>query len=118
MRWLAVTITFLTATAALVGGVYVRDRVGNPPLPHQQSVAHTEAEALLAGIAGSHCQPCGVAVLSNPHHGHWLARITTKRSVQCVDINLQAFTWEPGRGFTGVTSISCAKARSDAILRN
>ncbi|MGH2895129.1 MAG: hypothetical protein ACRDPM_17940 [Solirubrobacteraceae bacterium] len=118
MRWLAVTIVFLAGTAALLGGVYTRDRVGNPPLPHQESVAHNEAAAVLAAIAGSDCQPCGVALLSQPRHGHWLARIATKESVQCVDINLQAFTWEQGHGFSGVTAVSCARAQSDASLPN
>jgi hypothetical protein len=117
MRWLAVTVAFLAAIAGLVGGIYMRDRVGNLPLPHQRSVAHTEAEAILASIAGSRCQPCGVSLLSQPRRGHWLARISTKQSTQCVDISLLAFTWKRDRGFTGVTSVSCA-GRSGTTASN
>jgi hypothetical protein len=115
MRWLAVTVVFVAASAALVAGIYLRDRVAHPALPHQQSVAYTEAQALLAALAGSHCRPCGVSLLSQPRHGHWLAQIRTKQSVQCVDIDLTAFTWDHGHGFSGVTSVSCARARPSSV---
>lgn len=111
MRWLAVTAAFLAASAALVAGIYLRDRVADPKLPGQRSLAHHEAVAVLESLAGSHCAPCGVALLSKPRAGHWVARITTPQSVQCIDINLTTFTWDRGRGFSGITAVSCTRAQ-------
>ncbi len=118
MRWLGLTVAFLAATVALLAGIYLRDRVAHPPLPHQQSVAQREAEAVLASLAGSHCQPCGVALLRQSRHGHWLAQITIKQSVQCININVENFTWDAEHGFSGVTSVSCATARAGTTVSN
>jgi hypothetical protein len=112
MRWLAVTLVLLGASAALVAGIYVRDR-GATWLPPARTAADFDARVVLAEVAGPGCgRRCSYELLANPRPDHWLAQIVDRSHTRCVDINLRTFRTSDVSGLSGVTVIDCGSART------
>ena len=107
MRWLAATLALLVASAALVVGIYLRDRNSSWQLPPRQA-AQVDAEKVLNFIAGPGCgSACSYRVVAHPRADHWLAVIVDRSRPHCVDINVQTFALSAERGMSGMERISC-----------
>ncbi len=107
MRWLAATLALLTASAALVVGIYLRDRSTAWRLPPRQA-AQVDALKVLNFIAGPGCgSACSYRVVAHPRPDHWLALIVDRSRPHCVDINVQTFAISAERGMSGMERISC-----------
>lgn len=108
MRWLAATLALLTASAALVVGIYLRDRSTSWRLPPRQA-AQVDALKVLNFIAGPGCgRTCSSRVVAHPRPDHWWALIVDRSRPHCVDINVQTFSISPERGMSGMERISCS----------
>ena len=107
MRWLAVTVALLVASAGLVLGIYVRDRDTSwRPAPH--AAADFDARMVMTYVAGPDCgKRCSYELLGNPQTNHWLARIVDRSRAQCVDIDLLSFATSEAHGVSGVTPVAC-----------
>jgi hypothetical protein len=107
MRWLAVTVALLTASAALVAGIFLRDRSTSWRLPPPRAAA-ADAQMVLTWIAGPYCgNRCSYRLLAHPRTDHWLALIVDRSRPQCVDINLDTFDISDPHGVAGLTSVRC-----------
>jgi hypothetical protein len=108
MRWLAVTLVLLVASAALVAGIYLRDRdTATSWLPAQRPAARADALSVAANLGGTCPQRCHVRILSHPRPYHWVAWIHIPRATECVDIDLLTFATVPQRGLSGIAAVSC-----------
>jgi hypothetical protein len=109
MRWLAATLALLAAGAALVAGIYLRDRSSAWRLPPRQA-AQVDAQKVLMFIAGPGCgSRCSYRVVSHPRPDHWLALIVDRSRPHCVDINVQTFAISAEQGMSGMERIDCAQ---------
>jgi len=107
MRWLAVTLALLTASAALVAGIFLRDRSTSWRLPPPREAA-ADARMVLNYIAGPQCgNRCSFRLLAHPRSGHWLALIVDRSRPQCVDINVETFDISAPHGVAGIESVGC-----------
>ncbi|HEX3691132.1 MAG TPA: hypothetical protein VHV28_15640 [Solirubrobacteraceae bacterium] len=107
MKWLAATLALLAASAALVGGIFLRDRSSSWRLPPRQA-AQVDALKVLNFIAGPGCgSRCSYRVVSHPRPDHWLALIVDRSRPHCVDINVQTFAISPQNGMSGMQRIGC-----------
>jgi hypothetical protein len=107
MRWLAVTVALLTASAALVVGIFLRDRSASWRLPPRRAAA-VDARMIMTYIAGPQCgKRCSYRVLAHPRSDHWLALIVDRSRPHCVDINVKSFDISALHGAAGVESVSC-----------
>jgi hypothetical protein len=106
MKWLALTVGLLCASAALVAGIYLRDRDPSNWLPPPRTAASLDAQTILLA---THCPAgiCSYRLVSNPRPNHWVVRIQNESTTQCFDIDLAAFDVAATRGFTGVTQVGC-----------
>ena len=113
MRWLAVTVALLTASAVLAAGIYLRDRDTAWRLPPQRA-AEADARSMLVYIAGPYCgKRCSYRILGHPQVDHWVARIVNRsHPPRCVDIDIQKFDVRPAHGVSGIELISCGGAAS------
>jgi hypothetical protein len=104
MRWLAATVGLLAASAALVAGVYLRDR--DPHwLPPQRKIATYDARTMLLQM---HCgHRCSYALVGNPRPYHWVARIDNGVGVECYDIDVISFDTSTSHGVSGVATVRC-----------
>ena len=111
MKWLAVTAALLTASAALVAGIFLRDR--DPSWrPPPRMAANFDAQRVLTYMAGPDCgRRCSYALLANPRDGHWLARIVDRSRAECVDIDLDKFEINASHGVAGIALIDCDSVR-------
>jgi len=109
MRWLAVTVALLSASAALVAGIYLRDRDPSGWLPPPRVAARQDAETILLEIACPRAI-CSYRLVGNPRPGHWVASLFTGAGTVCFDIDLVAFDVDASRGFTGATRVPCRPA--------
>jgi hypothetical protein len=110
VRWLAVTAVLLTASAALVAGIFLRDRDASWRPPPRMA-ADYDAGRVLTYVAGPDCgRRCSYRLLANPRDGHWLARIVDRSRTECVDINLDKFDINQSQGIAGIALINCASA--------
>ena len=109
MRWLAVTVALLCASAALVAGIYLRDRDPSGWLPPPRVAAGQDAETILLEIACPRAI-CSYRLVGNPRPDHWVASLFTGAGTVCFDIDLVAFDVNASRGFTGATPVSCHAA--------
>jgi hypothetical protein len=107
MRWLAVTIALLGASAALVGGIYLRDRDPSTWLPPGPTAAHHDAMAIAAAMGGTCPQECVVKQLGHPRTYHFTERIQVPATTTCVDINIVTFGTDDSHGISGVTTLRC-----------
>lgn len=109
MRWLAATLALLTASAALVVGIYLRDRSTSWRLPPRQA-AQADAHMMLLNIAGPYCGArCSYRMIGHPQADHWVARIVDRsHPPRCVDINIQKFDVSSEHGVSGIKLVSCA----------
>jgi hypothetical protein len=108
VRWLAVTLALLGASAVLVAGIYLRDRDPSNWLPAPRTAASSDAGAVMAGLGGPDCgRRCSFRLLGNPKPDHWLAQIVDRARTECVDINLRAFGASDTNGLSGVALIDC-----------
>lgn len=108
MRWLAVTLALLSASAALVLGIYLRDR-GSAWRPPQRTAADFDARTVLNYVAGPTCgKRCSYELLAHPRTNHWLARVVDRSRAECVDIDLMKFATTATRGILGIEVIDCA----------
>lgn len=112
MKWLAVTVALLGASAALVGGMYVRDRDPSGWLPPGPTIARHDAMSIAAAIGGTCPRDCTVKLLAHPRTDHWTERIEIPAATECVDINVRTFDTNEVRGISGVTKVSC-----DAVVQ-
>jgi hypothetical protein len=111
MRWLAVTVALLAASLGLVAGIYLRDRDPSPWMPPQRSLAQSEAATVLASLSGPDCgRHCGAQLVTTPRPGHWVFRITARQTIECVDINVDAFSFSRGQDLSGVKAVRCPAA--------
>jgi hypothetical protein len=116
MRWLAATLLLLVASVGLVAGIYLRDRA-TPWLPPPQSVAHTDADAVLAALSGGDCHlGCAVQLLVAPRPRHWVARIEVRSTTECFDIDVEAFSFNRARGLSGVKRVGCPHTSSTTTV--
>jgi hypothetical protein len=107
MRWLAVTLALLSASAVLVGGIYLRDRDTAWRLPPHRA-ADFDARMVLTYVAGPDCgRRCSYKLLANPGKNHWLARIVDRSRAECVDIDVDRFGISESHGIAGITMINC-----------
>lgn len=106
MRWLAVTVALLAASAGLIAGIYLRDRDVNW-LPPERSAAYSDAMALAAHIGGTCPRDCAVTLLGHPRPDHWTERIGIRTATQCFDIDVRTFATEDVHGLSGVTRVGC-----------
>ena len=105
MRWLAVTVVLLIASAALTAWIYFRDRAPSHWLPPQRRAANSDVRTMLLQMrCGGQCT---YRLVGHPRADHWVARIDTGTTIQCFDINLLAFDTSQARGVSGVASVSC-----------
>jgi hypothetical protein len=105
MRWLAATLGLLAASAALVGGVYLRDR--DPHwLPPQRKVASYDAKTMLLAMRCGH--RCSYTLVGNPRPYHWVARVDNGVGIECFDIDVISFDTTGSRGASGVATVHCA----------
>lgn len=111
MRWLAATVTLLGASAALIVGIYLRDRDPGHWLPPQRQVAHSDAMAIAAAIGGTCPRDCAVKLLGHPRRDHWTEKITIPTATRCVDINVMTFATDETHGVAGVTMVRCGTRR-------
>jgi hypothetical protein len=109
VRWLAVTVALLCASAALVAGVFFRDRVPSSWLPPPRTAATLDVKTILLA---THCPKavCSYKLVGNPRPDHWVASIFNGAATHCFDINLSAFDVTSRRGVTGVTLVNCSSA--------
>ena len=116
MRWLAVTLVLLSASAALVAGVYLRDRDLSGWLPPPRVAASQDAETILLAI---HCPRaiCSYRLVGNPRPDHWVASLFTGARTVCFDINLLAFDVTATRPFSGATPVPCRAAGLGGVRR-
>ena len=107
MRWLAVTGVLLGACAALIAGIYLRDR--DPSWrPPPRMAANFDAHMILTYMAGPDCgHRCSYKLLANPRDNHWLARLVDRSRTRCVDINLMKFGMDQSYGIAGFAMINC-----------
>jgi hypothetical protein len=113
MKWLALTLCLLGASAGLVAWVYLRDRdPASWRVPESQFVRADAAVALRA-LGGSECgSRCAVAELLGPTQPHrWLVRLTVRGRVQCVQIDPATFGASLQHGLAGVRASRCAPRR-------
>ena len=107
MRWLVVTMVLLGASAALVAGIYARDREPARWLPPQRKAANSDVKTMLLQM---HCGgQCTYRLVDNPQADHWVARINTGTKIQCFDINLLTFDTGQAHGVSGVSAVQCAR---------
>jgi hypothetical protein len=108
MRWLAVTAVLLGASAALIAGIYLRDRDASSWRPPPRTAADFDARTILTYVAGPDCgHRCSYKLVANPRDNHWLARIVDRSRTECVDINLNKFGIDASHGIAGIALISC-----------
>jgi hypothetical protein len=110
MKWLAVTLACLAASAVLVGGIYLRDRDPSRWLPPGPTVARHDALAIAAAIGGTCPRECRVKLLGHRGADHWTERIEIPRVVVCVDVNVRTFATDDSHGLSGVTKVRCEVA--------
>jgi hypothetical protein len=110
VRWLAATLALLVASAALVLGVYLRDRDPANWLPPQRVAAAQDAVTIMRVIA---CPSaiCSYRLVGNPRPNHWLARVSIGPMRVCFDIDLLAFDVTAAHGFTGARAVRCSIAQ-------
>jgi hypothetical protein len=107
MRWLVVTVALLCASAALVAGIYLRDRDASWQPPQRDRAAY-DARMVMALVAGPDCgKRCSYTLLANPRDSHWLARIVDRSRTECVDIDVLKFDTSRAHGISGVTAVGC-----------
>ena len=109
MRWLAATVVLLLASAALVAGIFLRDRdtAWQPP---PRAAANFDARWVMTYVAGPTCGArCSYEVLANPRGNHWLARIVDRSRATCVDIDVDRFDVSGARGIAGIRVVNCGK---------
>jgi hypothetical protein len=111
MRWLAATVALLCASAALVAGIFLRDRDPSSWLPPPRTAATLDVKTILLA---THCPAgvCSYRLVSNPRPNHWVASIFNGTSTHCFDINLRSFDVTETRGVTGATLVGCDRARA------
>jgi hypothetical protein len=110
MRWLAATVTLLTASVALAGGVYLRDRDPGAWRPPEATLARSYARTLLAALGGTGCTHgvCGVMSLTRTSPSRWLAAIEVHSRTRCFEIDLDRFAVTETHGVEGIAAVSCA----------
>jgi hypothetical protein len=106
MRWLTVTVALLGASAALVAGIYLRDRDPSGWLPPPRVAASQDAETILLVIACPRAI-CSYRLVGSPRPGHWVASLFTGAGTVCFDIDLVAFDVNASHGFTGAIPVRC-----------
>jgi hypothetical protein len=113
MRWLAATMGLLAAGAALVLGIYLRDR--NPHwLPPQRTAAAYDAHTMLDQM---HCgHRCSYVLVDNPRPYHWVARVDYGKAIACYDIDIISFDTSTSHGVSGVSTVRCG-SRSETAGR-
>jgi hypothetical protein len=100
-------VGLLAASAALVVGVYLRDR--DPHwLPPQRKVAAYDAKTMLLQMGCGH--RCSYTLVGNPQPFHWVARIDDGVGIECYDIDVVSFDTSTSRGVSGVTTVHCGTA--------
>lgn len=110
MRWLGVTLAALTATLALAGWVYLRDRDTANWVPPTRPLARTDAAAVLTALDEEHCRAvCSFRLLGDPVPPRWRARLTIGRRTECVEIDLESFTLTARHSFTGLQPSPCVR---------
>ena len=107
MRWLAVTLALLGASAALVSGLYLRDRDTSAWLPPGPTIARHDALAVAADLGGTCPRECKVKLVGHPRGDHWIEWIEIPTLTTCVDINVRTFATEKVHGLSGVTRTGC-----------
>jgi len=107
MRWLAATLVLLAASAALLLGIFLRDRDTAWQLP-PRATAEFDAKWVMTYVAGPTCgKRCSYTVLANPRADHWLARIVDRSRTTCVDIDVGRFDVSSAHGISGIQVIDC-----------
>jgi hypothetical protein len=107
MRWLAATVGLLAASAALVMGVYLRDR--DPHwLPPQRKIAAYDARTMLFQMGCG--DSCSYTLVGNPRPFHWVARVVNGVGIECYDIDVIAFDTSTAHGVSGVATVHCGAA--------
>lgn len=107
MKWLAVTLALLGASAALLGAIYLRDR-DTSWRPPPRTAADFDARMVLTYVAGPDCGTrCSYKLLANPRDNHWLARIVDRSRAECVDIDLDRFGINESHGIAGIVMVNC-----------
>jgi hypothetical protein len=107
MKWLVVTLALLGASAALISGIYLRDRDPSRWLPPGPTVAHHDAMAIAAAIGGTCPRDCTVKLLGHRRTDHWTERIEIPAATECVDIDVLTFATDEVHGISGVTKVDC-----------
>jgi hypothetical protein len=106
---MALTIAMLAASAALVVGIYFRDRATPSWQPPQQPLARRDAQQVLTELAGSHCsRGCTIELVRHPGRNRWVARLHLRSLTECYEIDLRAFGWTRS-GLTGAQEITCPR---------
>jgi hypothetical protein len=108
MRWLAATLALVAASAALVAGIYFRDRDTSGFLPAPRIAANADARAVMFSIGGTNCgRRCSYRLLGSSRPDHWLAQIVDRSRTRCVEINIRTFGLSIAHGISGVGPVDC-----------
>ena len=108
MRWLAATIGLISASAVLVGGIYLRDRDPGSWRPPESTRAQGAAQTVLAALSGYNChQGCVVTSVTRRGQDQWLARLEIRSRARCFAIDLQRFSFTVQHGLVGVAAVKC-----------
>jgi hypothetical protein len=108
MKWLAATLALIAATAAVLAGIYFRDRDTSGFLPAPRTAADADARAVMFGIGGTDCgRRCSYRLLGSTKPDHWLAQIVDRSRTECVEIDLKTFGLSDVHGISGVAMIDC-----------
>ena len=100
MRWLALTLALLAASAGLLAWVYLRDRDTSDWLAPERQRVHSDGWVVLTG---EDChRGCAVSVQGRVGPHLWLVRLAVRGSVQCVQIDPETFTVTARDGLVGV----------------
>ncbi|HEY2317971.1 MAG TPA: hypothetical protein VGH67_06700 [Solirubrobacteraceae bacterium] len=107
MKWLAATAILIGASAALMLGIFLRDR-DTSWRPSERVTAEFDAHWVLAYVAGPTCgRRCSYTLLAHPRGHHWVARIVDRSRAECVDIDLTRFNVSSKHGVAGIDVVNC-----------
>jgi hypothetical protein len=115
MRWLAATVALLCVSAALVVGVYLRDRDPSSWLPPPRVAASQDAVTIMRAI---HCPSalCSYRLARSPRPNHWVAKVSIGTTRVCFDIDLFAFDVTAARALSGTRPVSCRSVNSLQVV--
>jgi hypothetical protein len=109
MIWRYVTASLVAASVALLGWMYVRDRAPYSPHEAERAQAGLDAERFLSAFGPSRaCRGhCSVNLVRKIAPHQWLFQFRSPTWQRCFVLSVNAFTYRPQSGLSGVRSSGC-----------